>query len=158
MKNLLVVLSGMFLLIGCNQKEKSAISSTESKIDSLISLMTIEEKVKIIHSESSFASGGIERLGIPHWVMSDGPHGVRKEHGTDYAPDEGVMDSITYLPVGVALASTWNTALGYEYGKVLGEEAKARGKDVILGPGINIQRTPVNGRNFEYLGEDPFLC
>jgi beta-glucosidase len=157
MKNLLLLLSGMFLLIGCNQKEKTAISTTESKIDSLISLMTIEEKVKIIHSESSFASGGVERLGIPHWVMSDGPHGVRKEHGTDYAPDEGVMDSITYLPVGVALASTWNTTLGYEYGKVLGEEAKARGKDVILGPGVNIQRTPVNGRNFEYLGEDPFL-
>ena len=155
MKNLLVLLSGMFLLIGCNQKTTT--SSTESKIDSLISLMTIEEKVKIIHSESSFASGGVERLGIPHWVMSDGPHGVRKEHGTDYAPDEGVMDSITYLPVGVALASTWNTSLGYEYGKVLGEEAKARGKDVILGPGVNIQRTPVNGRNFEYLGEDPFL-
>jgi beta-glucosidase len=155
MKNLLVLVSGMSLLIGCNQQTTR--SSTESKIDSLISLMTIEEKVKIIHSESSFASGGVERLGIPHWVMSDGPHGVRKEHGTDYVPDQGVMDSITYLPVGVTLASTWNPKLGYEYGKVLGEEAKARGKDVILGPGLNILRTPVNGRNFEYLGEDPFL-
>jgi beta-glucosidase len=119
--------------------------------------MTIEEKVAMIHSESSFASGGVARLGIPHWVMSDGPHGVRKEHGTDYVPDEGVQDSITYLPVGVTLASTWNPELGVAYGKVLGSEANARGKDVILGPGINIIRTPLNGRNFEYLSEDPFL-
>jgi len=129
----------------------------EKKIDSLISLMTLEEKVTMIHAESSFASGGVQRLGIPHWVMSDGPHGVRKEHGTDYAPDEGVADSVTYLPVGVTLASTWNTELGYDYGKVLGSEARARGKDVILGPGVNIIRTPLNGRNFEYMSEDPYL-
>lgn len=157
MKKLIVLAAGMALLWSCAQKEQPIAKSTEEKIDSLISLMTIEEKVAMIHSESSFASGGVARLGIPHWVMSDGPHGVRKEHGTDYVPDEGVMDSITYLPVGVTLASTWNPQLGYEYGKVLGEEAKARGKDVILGPGINIIRTPVNGRNFEYLSEDPYL-
>jgi len=142
------------LLFSCAPKKPK---TTEEKIDSLISLMTLEEKVAMIHSESSFASGGVARLNIPHWVMSDGPHGVRKEHGTDYVPDEGVADSVTYLPVGVALASTWNPALGYAYGKVLGSEANARGKDVILGPGINIIRTPVNGRNFEYLSEDPYL-
>lgn len=157
MKKIFVLCMSIALLWGCTQKEQPASKSVEEKIDSLISLMTIEEKVAMIHSESSFASGGVPRLGIPHWVMSDGPHGVRKEHGTDYVPDEGVMDSITYLPVGVTLASTWNPQLGYEYGKVLGEEAKARGKDVILGPGINIIRTPVNGRNFEYLSEDPYL-
>lgn len=157
MKNLVFVTLGLLVLAACNQKQKTT-SSMEVKIDSLISLMTLEEKVNLIHSESAFTSGGVERLGIPHWVMSDGPHGVRKEHGTDYVPDQGVSDSVTYLPVGVALASTWNTQLGYEYGKVLGEEAKARGKDVILGPGVNIIRTPVNGRNFEYLSEDPYLA
>jgi beta-glucosidase len=156
MKQTFILGALLGLLSACGSPEQKA-KSTEEKIDSLISQLTIEEKVALIHSESSFASAGVKRLGIPHWVMSDGPHGVRKEHGTDYVPDEGVADSVTYLPVGVALASTWNPALGYEYGKVLGREANARGKDVILGPGINIIRTPVNGRNFEYLSEDPYL-
>src|SRR5690606_29025390 len=154
------VLPGVIVLMfyACSSPEQlGSKSAEESKIDSLISLMTIEEKVDMIHSESSFASGGVKRLGIPAWVMSDGPHGVRKEHGTDYVPDEGVNDSVTYLPVGVALASTWNPELGYAYGSVLGAEANSRGKDVILGPGINIIRTPLNGRNFEYLSEDPYL-
>jgi beta-glucosidase len=142
----------------CSTSERTTqVNTVESKIDSLIALMTIEEKVAMIHSESAFTSGGVKRLGIPSWIMSDGPHGVRKEHGTDYVPDEGVEDSVTYLPVGVALASTWNAELGYAYGKVLGAEANARGKDVILGPGVNIIRTPLNGRNFEYLSEDPYL-
>ena len=154
MKHIVLIAIVASFLFSCETKKPKA---TEEKIDSLISLMTIEEKVTLIHSESSFTSGGVARLGIPHWVMSDGPHGVRKEHGTDYVADQGVMDSITYLPVGVALASTWNPTLGYEYGKVLGSEANFRGKDVILGPGINIIRTPVNGRNFEYLSEDPYL-
>ncbi|RAW00060.1 glycoside hydrolase family 3 C-terminal domain-containing protein [Pseudochryseolinea flava] len=157
MKNVFMVSALCGLLTACGAPEQHTAKSTEEKIDSLISELTIEEKVALIHSESSFASGGVKRLGIPHWVMSDGPHGVRKEHGTDYVPDEGVADSITYLPVGVALASTWNPELGYQYGEVLGSEANARGKDVILGPGINIIRTPVNGRNFEYLSEDPYL-
>jgi beta-glucosidase len=156
MKQTLILGALLGLLSACGSTEQK-VRSTEEKIDSLISQLTIEEKVALIHSESSFASAGVARLGIPHWVMSDGPHGVRKEHGTDYVPDEGVADSVTYLPVGVALASTWNPKLGYEYGKILGSEANARGKDVILGPGINIIRTPVNGRNFEYLSEDPHL-
>jgi beta-glucosidase len=153
------IISGIFALVisGCSTSEKISQDPSSARIDSLISAMTIEEKVAMIHSESSFASGGVKRLGIPHWVMSDGPHGVRKEHGTDYVPDQGVDDSVTYLPVGVALASTWNPELGYQYGKVLGGEANARGKDVILGPGVNIIRTPLNGRNFEYMSEDPHL-
>lgn len=146
------------VVFSCGSPDKvSYVQTDDQKIDSLVSEMRLEEKVAMIHSESSFASGGVERLGIPHWVMSDGPHGVRKEHGTDYAPDEGVADSVTYLPVGVTLASTWNPELGYAYGSVLGAEAAGRGKDVILGPGINIIRTPLNGRNFEYLSEDPYL-
>lgn len=148
----------MLLFFACTAPEKvNEVSAVESKIDSLISAMTIEEKIGMLRSESAFASGGVKRLGIPHWVMSDGPHGVRKEHGTDYIPDEGAADSATYLPVGVTLSSTWNPGLGYAYGKVLGAEANFRGKDVILGPGINIIRTPLNGRNFEYMSEDPFL-
>jgi beta-glucosidase len=159
MKTMLpIVLLGFFafLISSCTTPEKSA-GGDEKKIDSLLSVLTLEEKVTLIHGESSFTAGGVPRLGIPHWVMSDGPHGVRKEQGTDYVADDDGKDSATYLPVGITLASTWNPELGYAYGTVLGQEAKFRGKDVILGPGINIMRTPVNGRNFEYLSEDPYL-
>jgi beta-glucosidase len=128
------------------------------KIDALLKQMTLEEKVGMLHANSSFTSAGVERLNIPELVMSDGPHGVRMEHGRDWSTDnDHVNDSATYLPVGVCLASTWNPQLGYAYGSVLGSEANARGKDIILGPGINIIRTPLNGRNFEYQSEDPFL-
>ena len=126
------------------------------KADSLIRLMTLEEKVNMIHASSSFTSGGVQRLGIPELVMSDGPHGVRMEHGRGWT-ELNVDDSVTYLPVGVCLAATWNPQLGYAYGTVLGSEANARGKDVILGPGICVIRTPLNGRNFEYMSEDPYL-
>jgi beta-glucosidase len=158
----LILVIVIYTLSGCTSPEKRMPSYLdqkypgEEKIDSLLSMMSLEEKIAMIHAESSFASGGVERLNIPHWIMSDGPHGVRKEHGTDYEPDENVDDACTYLPVGVALGSTWNPRLAYEYGSVLGSEAKHRGKDVILGPGVNIIRTPLNGRNFEYLGEDPW--
>ncbi len=119
--------------------------------------MTLEEKVNMIHASSSFTSGGVPRLGIPELVTSDGPHGVRAENGRDWTQDMNVYDSGTYLPTGVCLAATWNPQLGFDYGKVLGSEANFRGKDVILGPGINIIRTPLNGRNFEYQSEDPYL-
>jgi beta-glucosidase len=131
--------------------------SLEQKIEALIKKMTLEEKVAMIHATSSFTSGGVARLNIPEMVMSDGPHGVRVEHGRDWNADKNVYDSGTYLPTGVCLAATWNPQLGYDFGKVLGSEAAFRGKDVILGPGINIIRTPLNGRNFEYQSEDPFL-
>ena len=137
------------------QMQKDA--SVEAKIESLIKKMTIEEKVKMIHASSSFTSGGVPRLGIPELVTSDGPHGVRPEHGRDWQLDQNVLDSGTYLPVGVCLAATWNPQLGYSFGAVLGSEANFRGKDVILGPGINIIRSPLNGRNFEYQSEDPYL-
>ncbi len=130
----------------------------EKKIDSLISLMTLKEKTELLHASSSFTSGGVKRLGIPELVMSDGPHGVRMEHGRDWEIDSTTSDSATYLPVGITLASTWNKNLGYQSGKVLGSEAADRGKDIILGPGVNIIRTPLNGRNFEYLSEDPYLA
>jgi beta-glucosidase len=149
-----MLLSLMLLLLACSTNKQDP---TENKIDSLISLMTLEEKVNMVHASSSFTSGGVERLGIPEWTMSDGPHGVRKEHGRDWVADSDAKDSASYLPTGITLAATWNSDLGYAFGKVLGSEANYRGKDVILGPGINIMRTPLNGRNFEYLSEDPLL-
>jgi len=132
-------------------------AATEAKIDMLLKEMTLEEKVGMIHGNSSFTSAGVKRLNIPELVMSDGPHGVRLEHGRGWDAVPGVNDSGTYLPTGNTLAATWNPQLGYAFGSVLGSEAKFRGKDIILGPGINIMRSPLNGRNFEYLSEDPFL-
>lgn len=145
-------------VIACkHQPEISKEAQMEKKIDSLIQQMTLQEKIGMLHASSPFTSGGVERLGIPELVMSDGPHGVRFEHGRDWTPDNDGTDSVTYLPTGICLASTWNTKLGYEFGAVLGAEANHRGKDVILGPGVNIIRSPLNGRNFEYLSEDPYL-
>lgn len=161
-----LILASLFVLLltaSCKRSEKELPGYVtlkypgEEAIDSLVAQMSLEEKVNLIHASSSFATGSVARLNIPSWIMSDGPHGVRKEHGTDYTPDEEALDACTYLPVGVALSSTWNSELAYEYGKVLGAEAKSRGKDVILGPGVNIIRTPLNGRNFEYFSEDPYL-
>jgi beta-glucosidase len=143
--------------LDAKQKEPRALMQHEKQVDSLLSLMTLEEKAKLLHASSSFTSGGVERLGIPELVMSDGPHGVRQEHGRDWDFDITTEDSATYMPTGISLASTWNKQLGYEYGKVLGSETAQRKKDVILGPGVNIIRSPLNGRNFEYLSEDPYF-
>ncbi|WP_310391826.1 glycoside hydrolase family 3 C-terminal domain-containing protein [Hymenobacter sp.] len=133
------------------------LTSYESKVNALLKKLTLEEKIKMIHANSAFAAGGVPRLNIPELMMSDGPHGVHAEQGRDWKPVLNVDDAGTYLPTNNTLAATWNPALGYAYGAVLGREANARGKDVILGPGINIIRTPLNGRNFEYLSEDPYL-
>ncbi|MGA7880768.1 MAG: glycoside hydrolase family 3 C-terminal domain-containing protein [Terrimicrobiaceae bacterium] len=128
----------------------------EQRIDQLLERMTLEEKVSLCHAGSKFAVSGIPRLGIPEFWMSDGPHGVRHEICRDsWDPVETEEDRSTYLPTGIALAATWNPALARRFGEVLGAEARHRGKDMILGPGINIIRTPICGRNFEYYGEDP---
>ena len=164
MKNKFILLLLVITFLACNSqvKDKKEINmegvNTEAKIDSLLNLMTLEEKIAMIHAKSPFVSAGVKRLGIPDLIMSDGPYGVRPEQGDDFGPKLNVDDEATYLPKGLALASTWNAELGYEFGKVLGSEAKERGKDVILGPGVNITRSPLNGRNFEYLGEDPYLA
>ncbi len=162
MKNVIVrtcVLSALWLLFNrpAVQGQQQAGNDAEAKIESLLKKMTLEEKIGMIHANSSFTSTGVPRLGIPELTTSDGPHGVRPEHGRDWELDNKGGDSSTYLPVGITLASTWNPELGYAFGSVLGSEAKYRGKDVILGPGINIMRTPLNGRNFEYMSEDPYL-
>jgi beta-glucosidase len=156
--NLFLIAAFMILASSCQQAEnKTETVDVKAKIEFLISQLTLEEKVAMIHASSPFTSGGVERLGIPELVMSDGPHGVRHEHGRDWEKDKNVYDSSTYLPVGTALAATWNPDLGYQFGTVLGSEANFRGKDIILGPGLNIIRSPLNGRNFEYLTEDPYL-
>ncbi|MBO2011262.1 glycoside hydrolase family 3 C-terminal domain-containing protein [Hymenobacter negativus] len=137
--------------------KQAALTANEAKVDALLKQMTLEEKVKMIHANSAFAAGGIPRLGIPELMTSDGPHGVRPEQGRDWKGVKDANDAGSYMPTNNALASTWNPELGYAFGTVLGSEANARGKDIILGPGINIMRAPLNGRNFEYLSEDPFL-
>jgi len=152
-KKILVLITCIFSL----QLQAQVKTDPTAKINNLIKQMTLEEKVGMIHASSSFTSGGVPRLGIPEFVMSDGPHGVRPEHGRDWNLDNNSPDSGTYLPTGVCLAATWNPKLGYAFGSVIGSEAKFRGKHIMLGPGINIIRTPLNGRNFEYLSEDPFL-
>lgn len=133
-------------------------SQMEKRIRKLIRKMTLEEKTKLLHGNSKFYTEAIPRLGIPEWSLSDGPHGVRAEinrHNWGYA---GLTtDSSTCFPPGTAMAASWNPDLAYERGEMLGEEARARGKDVLLGPGVNIIRSPLCGRNFEYLSEDPYL-
>jgi beta-glucosidase len=132
-------------------------TTIEDRIEDLLEQMTLEEKVRLCHAGSKFAVSAIPRLGIPEFWMSDGPHGVRHEICRDsWDPVETDEDRSTYLPTGTALAATWNPGLARKFGEVLGAEARHRGKDIILGPGINIVRTPICGRNFEYYGEDPF--
>ncbi|MFZ0712060.1 MAG: glycoside hydrolase family 3 C-terminal domain-containing protein [Terrimicrobiaceae bacterium] len=132
-------------------------ANIEDRIDDLLAQMTLKEKVSLCHAGSKFAVSAIPRLGIPEFWMSDGPHGVRHEICRDsWDPVETEEDRSTYLPTGTALAATWNSALARRFGEVLGAESRHRGKDMILGPGINIVRTPICGRTFEYYGEDPF--
>ncbi|WP_396602263.1 beta-glucosidase [Algibacter sp. R77976] len=129
------------------------------KIDSILSLLSIEEKVAMCHAQSKFSTKGVERLGIPEIWMSDGPHGVRAEISWDSWDYAGwTNDSITAFPALTCLAASFNPNLSSQFGNSIGEEALYREKDVLLGPGVNIYRTPLNGRNFEYLGEDPYLA
>ena len=131
----------------------------ESRIEDALSRMTIDEKIAMIHAQSKFSTPGVPRLGIPEIWMSDGPHGVRMEIDWDTWNHAGwTNDSCTAFPALTCLAATFNPDLSHEYGKALGEEARYRKKDIILGPGVNIYRTPMNGRNFEYMGEDPHLA
>ena len=133
-------------------------AQTEQKIEELLKELTLEEKVSLCHANSKFYAGGVERLGIGELAMMDGPHGVRSETERDaWTCLNRPEDRCTYLPTGTALAATFNPELGYRFGRVLGAEARYREKDIILGPGVNIIRTPLCGRNFEYMSEDPCL-
>ena len=131
----------------------------EQRIEDAISRMTLEEKIRIIHAQSKFSSAGIPRLGFPDFWTDDGPHGVRPDVLWDEWEQAGqTNDSCVAFPALTCLAASWNPQMAHIYGEALGEEALYRGKDMILGPGVNIYRTPLNGRNFEYMGEDPYLA
>ena len=131
----------------------------EQRVDDLLPRLTLDEKLAIIHAQSKFSSAGVARLGIPTFWTDDGPHGVRPDVLWDEWEQAGATnDSCVAFPALTCLAATWNPDIARRYGTALGEEARYRGKDMILGPGVNIYRTPLNGRNFEYMGEDPCLA
>ena len=131
----------------------------ERRVEDALQRMTLEEKVGVLHAQSRFSSRGVPRLGIPELWCSDGPHGIRAEVLWDSWKQAGwTNDSCTAYPALTALAATWNPRLAHLYGVSIGEEARYRKKNVLLGPGCNIYRTPLCGRNFEYMGEDPCLA
>ncbi len=130
----------------------------EQRVEDALSRMTLNEKIAVIHAQSKFSSPGVKRLGFPDFWTDDGPHGVRPDVLWDEWEQAGqTNDSCVAFPALTCLAATWNPQMSNLYGRSLGEEALYRGKNMILGPGVNIYRTPLNGRNFEYLGEDPYL-
>ena len=131
----------------------------EERIEDALSRMTLDEKIAVIHAQSKFSSAGIKRLGFPDFWTDDGPHGVRPDVLWDEWEQAGqTNDSCVAFPALSCLAATWNPQMARLYGESLGEEALYRNKAMILGPGVNIYRTPLNGRNFEYMGEDPWLA
>ena len=140
------------------QKYPTRLLDNESQIENIIKGMTLEEKVAMLHGKNMFSSAGIERLGIADIEYADGPFGIREEmepHSWNSA--NLTTDSATFFPTGSALAATWSTEWAYAYGRGMSREARLRGKDMILGPAINIQRIPTGGRTYEYLSEDPML-
>ena len=148
--------SVVLLLAGCATQQKDSI---EDRIDSVLSQMTLSEKIAVVHAQSKFSSPGVPRLGVPELWCDDGPHGVRPETLWDAWASAGwTNDSCTAYPSLTCLAASWDPELAQLYGRSVGEEARYRKKNVLLGPGVNICRTPLCGRNFEYMGEDPFLA
>ncbi len=131
----------------------------EQRVEDALSRMTLHEKIQVIHAQSKFTSAGVPRLGIRQLNMDDGPHGVREElEWNTWSPANWTNDSIIAFPSLTCLAATWNRDLSALYGNALSEEFAFRGKDILLGPGVNMARMPLNGRAFEYMGEDPYLA
>lgn len=131
----------------------------EVRVQDALSRMTTHEKIQLLHAQSKFTSAGVPRLGIRQLNMDDGPHGVREElEWNTWKPARWTNDSVVAFPSLTCLAATWNPELSAVYGNAVSEEFAFRGKDVMLGPGVNMARTPLNGRNFEYMGEDPYLA
>ena len=130
----------------------------EERVEDALPRLTLKEKIALVHAQSKFSSAGVPRLGIPEFWMTDGPHGVRPEVLWDEWDQAGwTNDSCVAFPALTCRAATWNPEMSLLYGQSIGEEARYRNKTVLLGPGVNIYRTPLNGRNFEYMGEDPYL-
>lgn len=164
-KTLNLLATGIILAGACTVKaEQKPVyldpkAPLEERVEDALKRMTTEEKIAVIHAQSKFSSPGVKRLGIPEVWTADGPHGVRPEVFWDDWNQAGWgNDSCVAFPALTALAATWDPSLALRYGRALGEEARYRNKNIILGPGINIYRTPLNGRNFEYMGEDPYLA
>jgi len=159
MKRANYLLCGIFLFMACvsasAQSKKDA--SIDSKIASLIRKLTLEEKISLLHANGIFSAGGIKRLGIPQIMTDDGPLGVREDVKEGWGSANLTTDSATFFPNGSALAATWNPELAFRYGHDMAEEARARGKNIILAPAFNICRIPLCGRTYEYYSEDPFL-
>jgi beta-glucosidase len=155
-----------FLFLSCMNAQAQTLPKyldervpVEQRIDDALSRMTLDEKIAVIHAQSKFSSPGVKRLGFPDLWTDDGPHGVRPDVLWDEWEQAGQSnDSCVAFPALTCLAATWNPQMACLYGESLGEEALYRGKAMILGPGVNINRTPLGGRNFEYMGEDPWLA
>ena len=149
----------LFFMLGMLTSSAANNDDIESMVETLLSKMTLEEKVRLSYAQSKFSSPGVARLGVPELYCSDGPHGVRMEICWNSWEHAGwTNDSCTAFPALTCLAATWQPELAYLYGRTIGEEARYRKKNVLLGPGVNLYRTPLNGRNFEYMGEDPYLA
>lgn len=149
----------LFFILGVLTSNAASNGDIESMVEALLNKMTLEEKVRLSYAQSKFSSPGVARLGVPELYSSDGPHGVRMEICWDSWEHAGwTNDSCTAFPALTCLAATWQPELANLYGRMVGEEARYRKKNVLLGPGVNLYRTPLNGRNFEYMGEDPYLA
>ena len=157
-----IILASFFLLTTMNAKAQVYLDPTapiEERVEDALNRMTTQEKIKILHAQSKFTSAGVPRLGIRQLNMDDGPHGVREElEWNTWSPAKWTNDYSVAFPSLTCLAATWNRDLALVYGNAISEEFAYRGKDLLLGPGVNIQRTPLNGRAFEYMGEDPYLA
>lgn len=156
-----VCLLALVLPLGAQQKPVylDETKGLEERVEDALGRLTLEEKVALLHAQSKFSSAGVARLGIPEIWTTDGPHGIRPEVLWDKWEQAGwTNDSCVAFPALTCLAATWNPDMAQLYGRSIGEEARYRNKAVLLGPGVNIYRTPLNGRNFEYMGEDPYLA
>ena len=161
MKRILLIAALAVFAAGCCQNAMSPqdrLTVNDKKINEIIAQMTLEEKVEMLHSKTNMSSEGVPRLGIQDIKYTDGPFGIREENGDGFRPLGWTLDSATYFPTGSALAATWSKEMAYRNGWAMGKEGRLRGKDIILGPAINIQRLPVGGRTYEYLSEDPVLA
>lgn len=148
----------LILAAGCaSLSPQDRLTVNDKKINKIIAQMTLEEKVEMLHSKTNMSSEGVPRLGIQDIKYTDGPFGIREENGDGFRSLGWTLDSATYFPTGSALAATWSKEMAYKNGWAMGKEGRLRGKDIILGPAINIQRLPVGGRTYEYLSEDPVL-
>ena len=143
---------------GCGMTPQEKLTVNDKEINKIIAQMTLEEKVEMLHSKTNMSSEGVPRLGIQDIKYTDGPFGIREENGDGFRSLGWTLDSATYFPTGSALAATWSKEMARKNGWAMGKEGRLRGKDIILGPAINIQRLPVGGRTYEYLSEDPVLA